>query len=206
MSGWLGGLLDRLAAAPEAAIYLVLGLAAALENLVPPIPADVVVLFGGVLAGRGGADVFLVFLAVWLCNVGGALLVYGFGRRHGPRFFEGGWGRLLLRPRQLVRLNDFYRRFGFGVILVSRFLPMFRAVVPVFAGVAGLGFWRTAIPMSLASAAWYGAIVYAGAAAGRNFEEIVARLESMGRWLWLAAGLLALVAGVWWWRTRADDD
>lgn len=206
MSQWLVGLMDRLAAAPEVVVYLVLGLAAALENLIPPIPADVVVLFGGLLAGRGAASVGGVFLAVWLSNVGGALLVYALGRRFGASFFQGRWGRLLLRPGQVQRLNNVYRRFGFGVILISRFLPMFRAVVPVFAGVAQLGFWRTAIPMALASAAWYGTIVYLGAVAGRNFEAIAAQLDAAGRWLWIAAGLVAVVAAVGWWRTRALDD
>ena len=206
MSEWLGGALDRLAAAPEALIYLVLGAAAGLENVVPPIPADVVVLFGGLLAGRGGASVGLVFLAVWVGNVGGALLVYGLGRRYGARFFEGRLGRLLLRPGQVEMLNAFYRRYGFAVILVSRFLPMFRAVVPVFAGVAQLGFWRTAAPLALASAAWYGAIVYVGGVAGRNFDEIVRSLESAGRWLWLAAGVVGLAAALWWWRTRSHED
>jgi membrane protein DedA with SNARE-associated domain len=206
MSQWLIGLMDRLAAAPEAVIYLVLGFAAALENLIPPIPADVVVLFGGLLAGRGAASVGGVFLAVWLSNVGGALLVYALGRRFGPGFFGGRWGQLLLRPRQVERLNDVYRRYGFGVILISRFLPMFRAVVPVFAGVARLGLWRTAIPMALASAAWYGAIVYLGAIAGRNFEAIVAQLEAAGRWLWLAAGVVAVLVAIGWWRTRDAED
>lgn len=206
MSQWLVGFLDRLAAAPEVVVYLVLGFAAALENLIPPIPADVVVLFGGLLAGRGAASVGGVFLAVWLSNVGGALLVYALGRRFGAAFFQGRWGRLLLRPGQVQRLNNVYRRFGFGVILISRFLPMFRAVVPVFAGVAQLGFWRTAIPMALASAAWYGTIVYVGAAAGRNFEAIAAQLDAAGRWLWLAAGVVAAGAAVGWWRTRELDD
>ncbi len=205
MSGWLVGLLDHLAAAPASVIYLVLGLAAALENLIPPIPADVVVLFGGLLAGRGSANVDLVFLAVWLSNVAGALLVYAMGRRHGPRFFEGRWGRILLRPRQLQRLNAFYLRYGFGVILISRFLPMFRAVVPAFAGVARLGFWRTAIPMALASAAWYGAIVYFGSVAGRNFDDIAVRMDAAGRWLWLVAAGGAVGVGVWWWRTRSHE-
>lgn len=195
----------RLESAPEAVVYLVLGAAAALENVVPPIPADVVILFGGLLAGRGVARVEFVFLAVWACNVGGALGVYLVGRVYGPAFFQGRWGRLILRPGQVARLNAFYRRFGFGVIFVSRFLPMFRAVVPVFAGVAGIGFLRTAIPMAVASGLWYGLIVWIGATAGRNWEEIVGVLDSAGRWLWLVALVAAAGVARWWWRSRAEE-
>lgn len=206
MSEWLSGFLDTLGSAPAAVIYLVLGIAAALENIVPPVPADVVVLFGGFLAGRGAASPLAVFVAVWLCNVGGALLVYGVGRRFGAEFFQGRRGRLILRPRQLERLSHVYRRYGFGVIFVSRFLPMFRAVVPIFAGVAGLGLWRTALPMALASGLWYGAIVYLGVAAGRNWEHIVERLDSAGRSLWIVAAVVTAAVGAWWWKTRSADD
>jgi membrane protein DedA with SNARE-associated domain len=202
MSGWLEGLLDWLTTAPAAIIYLVLGVAATLENIVPPIPADVVVLFGGLLAGRGAANPWVVFVAVWISNVFGALLVYYAGVRFGPGFFSGRVGRMILHPDQLERLGAFYRRFGFGVIFVSRFLPMFRAVVPVFAGVSRLGFWRTAPPLAAASALWYGALVYIGAAAGRNWEEVMAALSSIGVWFWGIAAVAAAGVFWWWWRSR----
>jgi membrane protein DedA with SNARE-associated domain len=195
-------LLAWLSAAPAWLVYLVLGLAAALENIIPPIPADVVVLFGGVVAGQGGASVPLVFLAVWAGNVAGALLVYLLGRRYGAGFFASRWGRLLLNPTQLAQLDGFYRRYGFRVIFVSRFLPMFRAVVPAFAGVSGLGFWRTAAPMAAASGMWYGMIVYLGAAAGRNWREILGTLSDIGGWLWAGAAIVAAGVGWWWWTSR----
>lgn len=195
-------LLDWLLAAPPALVYLVLGFFAALENVVPPVPADVVVLFGSVLAARGGARVELVFLVVWLCNVAGAMLVYFVGRRHGSAFFEGRWGALLLKPGQIGSLSRFYLRWGFWVIFISRFLPMFRAVVPVFAGVAGVGVARAAVPIAGASALWYGALVWVGSAAGRNWEELLASLESASRWLWLAALAVAAAVAGWWWRSR----
>ena len=79
---------------------------------------------------------------------------------------------------------------------------MLRAVVPVFAGVAGLGALRTVIPIAAASGLWYGSLVYLGAAAGRNWGEVMATLNRTGHWFWIAA-LIAL-AGVafWWWRSR----
>jgi membrane protein DedA with SNARE-associated domain len=198
----LGPLLDRLLAAPDFLVYLVLGVLAALENLVPPIPADVIVLFGGVLAGRGQVDAWTVFLVVWAANVSSALLTYGMGRRYGPGFFAGRLGHLILRPGQMAALGAFYHRFGVGVIFVSRFLPGFRAVVPVFAGVAGVGFLRTAVPISVASGLWYGFVVYMGVAFGSNWEGILALLQRTGRWAaWVAVILLAIVL-FWWWRTR----
>jgi len=206
LTGSVERLLEWLSAAPAAVVYLVLGLAAALENIIPPIPADVVVLFGGVVAGQGVANVWLVFVAVWLCNVGSAMLVYFLGRRYGDAFFAGRWGRLLLQPHQVEQLDRFYTRYGVRVIFISRFLPMFRAVVPVFAGVSGLGFWRTALPMAAASGLWYGMIVYLGAVAGRNWREILQTLSEAGRWLWIVAAVIAAGVVWWWWRSRRDGE
>ena len=202
----LTGLFQQLVRFSEPLAYLVLALAAGLENLIPPIPADTVVLFGGFLSGRTALRTELVFAAVWMGNVAGALLVYALGRRFGGGFFAGRWGRLLLRPGQLARLGSVYHRHGMVVIFISRFLPMFRAVVPVFAGIYHLGWVRTAVPIFAASALWYGALVYAGAAAGRNLSEIVGLLQRSGFWLWVLALLLLLLLGWWWWRTRAEEE
>lgn len=202
----MGNAVDRLLAwmtgLPEALIYVVIGAFAAIENVLPPVPADVIALFGGFLAGQGAANPWIAFLVVWLCNVAGAMAMYGVGRRYGTSFFGTRLGRMLLQPHQMEKLSGFYRRRGLVVILVSRFLPMFRAVVPIFAGTSGLGFWKALLPMALASAAWYGIIVYLGATAGENWETIRAALDRGGRWLAIAAAALAVAVGVWWWRSR----
>ena len=200
-----GAFLEWLLAIPDPLVYILVGLAAALENIVPPIPADVVVVIGGVIAGAGGANPLVLFLAVWMCNVGSALAVYGLGRRYGARFFQGRLGSFLLAPRQLDGLSRAYSRFGFPIIFFSRFLPVFRPIVPAFAGVSRLGFWGTAIPVALASAVWYGALVYLGSAAGENWESLLESLDRLGVWMWAAAGVLILVGLYFWNRTRGGD-
>jgi len=196
-------LLDWLLAVPGWLVYVVMALAAALENLIPPIPSDVVILIGGVLAGVGGVNPLVLFLLVWLGNVGSALLVYALGLRFGPAFFQGRAGRLLLAPAQLDLLARAYRRYGFPIIFFSRFLPVFRPIVPAFAGLSKVGFMRTALPIALASAIWYGFLVYLGWAAGTNLPVLLARLERVGGWLWLVAALLIALFAAWWWYTRA---
>jgi len=77
--GWLSGL-------PPAALYAALAVVSAAENVFPPLPADTVVAFGAFLAARGQATLLGAFLATWLGNVSGALLVYMLGRRYGARY------------------------------------------------------------------------------------------------------------------------
>lgn len=185
-----------------ALIYLLLGAGAAVENVIPPIPADTFVLLGGFLAALDRVDAWWVFLATWGANVGSALVVYGLGHRYGRPFFEQGWGQHLLNERQFARMRGFFDRWGFFAIFFTRFLPGFRAVVPVFAGVTHQPFVPVAVPLVAASALWYGGLVWVGATTGRNLDALLAWLEGVNRGLLAVAVVVALVLGVWWWRTR----
>jgi membrane protein DedA with SNARE-associated domain len=200
----IDSLLEWLRALPPLLVYLVVGGIAAVENVFPPVPADVVALFGGFLAGQGTGHPLVMFLVVWLGNLSTAILMYWVGRKQGTRFFQGRLGRMILHPGQLEKLSRFYLRRGTVVIFVSRFLPMFRAVVPIFAGTSGVGFWRATIPMALASGLWYGLIVYLGATAGENWEQIRSTVETSGTWLGAVAGVLALVIAWVWWKSRRE--
>lgn len=201
----LNQVLPFLTGLPPVWIYLVLGTGAALENIVPPVPADTFVVVGGFVAAQGRAKLIGVFLATWGGNVASALAVYGAWARYGPRFFRGGLGRYLLKPRQIERLRSFYGRWGVWAIFLSRFLPGFRAVVPVFAGVTHQRFPRVAIPLAAASAIWYGLLTWVGGLAGRNVDTILDWLSSVNRTLLIAALVLAALVGVWWWYTRKEE-
>jgi membrane protein DedA with SNARE-associated domain len=198
-------LLGLLRELPPVAVYALLGAGSALENLIPPIPADTFVLLGGFLAGRGALDVWTVFLVTWGANVGSALAVYGIGHRHGRTFFEEGMGRKVLTPRQLDRMGRFYLRWGAPAIFLARFLPGLRAVVPAFAGVSHQPFLPVAIPVVVASALWYGALIGLGAAAGRNLEGALDWVTHANRILLALAVLVIAAVLVWWLRSRRSE-
>jgi membrane protein DedA with SNARE-associated domain len=192
-------LLRTLASLPPELIYAFIGLGAAVENFVPPIPADTFVLLGAFLAARGRADPWVVFFVTWIMNVGSAVVVYLLAHRFGKTFFtEHHLGKLVLNERQMSHIDQFYRRWGTPAIFVSRFLPAFRAMVPVFAGVTHVRFWRVFIPLAAASALWYGALVYLGAMAGKNWQAIISFFSRASSVL-LGVALLLLVAFAYWW-------
>lgn len=192
---WLEGI-------PRGLVYVALGAGAAVENVVPAVPADTFVVLGGFLAAVGDLQARWVFLATWLCNVASALAMYRVGRTHGRSFFTVGWGRRLLNAHQMERLMGFYARFGTPAIFLTRFLPGLRAVVPVFAGVTHQPFLPVALPLALASAIWYGALVWAGTVAGHNLDRVLALLGEVNLWLLGGAAVLGGGASAWWWRTR----
>lgn len=197
---WLGGL-------PPVVIYLVLGVGAAVENVVPAVPADTFVLLGGFLAAlREALDPRWIFASTWVFNVASAMAMYRLGDTHGRSFFRTGWGRHLLNARQMERMRLFYRKWGTMAIFLTRFLPGLRSVVPIFAGVSHQPALPVLIPLAAASAVWYGGLVWAGMVAGRNLSRVRALLSEVNTVLLVVAGVVTLALAVWWWRTRHHEE
>lgn len=197
------GLISRV---PVETVYLLIAVGAAVENVFPPIPSDVIVLAGAILADRGVLRADVVFLVAWLGNLVLGLGVYAAARSYGAGLFATRWGRWLLRPRQLERMAVFYEEYGTLTVLVSRFFPVFRVLVPAFAGVSRLGFWRTAIPLAAASALWYGVLIGIGVLLSRNLPRLIDALQTVNTTVALVALAIASLLGYVWWRTRDDGD
>lgn len=183
-------------------MYVVLALLAAIENVVPPVPSDAAVALGAFLSHRGLTQPFAVFFVTWTANLFGAAAVYVAARRYGRRLFASPTGRRLLAPRSLAVIEREYLRFGTIGIFISRFLPGIRAVVPPFAGLVGLGVWRTLVPMGLASAIWYGGITMLGALIGAEWERIMGVVSGVNRTLGIITVALIVAGALWYWRSR----
>jgi membrane protein DedA with SNARE-associated domain/uncharacterized tellurite resistance protein B-like protein len=186
---------------PPVAIYSVLALLAAVENVIPPVPSDAAVALGAFLSNRGVTTPLAVFLVTWVANLAGAAAVYFVARRYGRTLFATSTGRRLLAPRSLAIIEREYLRFGVMGIFVSRFLPGLRAVVPPFAGLVNLSPLRTLVPMGLASAVWYGGITLLGSFIGAEWDRINRIILGVNRTLGIATGVL-VVAGIIWYLLR----
>ena len=196
----LESLLRTLQGLPPGPLYGLITALAAVENIFPPVPADTAVALGAFLAGRGTMNAWAVFGLTWGANVGSAAAVYGFARRYGRGFFQGRLGRKLLPEAVLVHIEQQYHRHGAYGIFLSRLLPVWRAVVPPFAGIAGLSAPRTLIPLALASALWYGALTFLVVTLGSNFYAVLAVLGRLNRVLGVVALGAVILVGVWSWR------
>jgi membrane protein DedA with SNARE-associated domain/uncharacterized tellurite resistance protein B-like protein len=183
-------------------VYAVLGLLAAVENVIPPVPSDAAVALGAFLSIRGLTTPLGVFLVTWAANLAGAAAVYLVARRYGRRLFATSTGRRLLAPRSLAIIEREYLRFGVVGIFISRFLPGIRAVVPPFAGLVGLSAIRTLVPMGVASAIWYGGITILGTVIGSEWERINRIILGVNRTLAIVAVLLIATGMIWYLRAR----
>ena len=190
---WVSGL-------PGPAIYAILVLLSAVENVFPPVPADVAVLLGAFLSHRGLTSAPLVGVLGWLANTASSAGMYFYARAHGRRFFQEGWPRRFMPPPTLRALEQAYARHGAYGIFLSRFLPGIRAGVTPFAGVVGISPLRALVPSAAASAIWYAFLVAAGAAFGLNLEAAKGLLSSANRVLGLLSAVALMLAALWLWR------
>lgn len=158
------------------------------------------VALGAFLASHGILDPWTVFAVTWVGNVGSAACVYAIGRRYGRAFFNGPIGRRLISAATLEHIAVAYARHGSYGIFLSRLLPVWRGVVPPFAGVARVPAWRALVPIALASALWYGGIVFLVVQLAPTLDQAIAALGRVNRILGLAAVVLVgavLLVIVW---------
>jgi membrane protein DedA with SNARE-associated domain len=190
--------LERLEALPVAALYAALAIIAAIENIFPPIPADTVVAFGSFLAARGHGTAVGAFLATWIGNVSGAMLMYALGRHFGADWLHERMTRRGGGSDMQIRLEKMYGKYGLAAIFMSRFLPGLRAIVPPFAGALRVPPVRAGLMIGIASAIWYGAITVAAYNLGENWEVAVEKIGGVQRGLAITAGVIAVVVLAAW--------
>jgi membrane protein DedA with SNARE-associated domain len=175
----------------------------ALENVFPPVPADVAVALGAFLAERRQMSAAVLGLACWIANCASAAFTYWLGRAYGREFFAGGWRRHLLSPPALEALQAAYDRNGAFGIFLSRFLPGVRAAVTPFAGIAGLSPMRALLPTVSASAIWYALLVGAGSRLGLEWPAIRGLIDRVTGALGIVSGILCVAALGFWLMRRA---
>ena len=195
----LTSLLNWLAGLPSLVLYLALAFFAAIENVFPPLPTDTVVAFGTWLAARGQGSAIGAFLCTWLGNVAGAATMYAVGRSHGTAWMRRRFPRLADAKGE-ARLRSLYARYGLAALVLSRFIPGVRALVPPFAGALRVPAVSAISAMAVASGVWYGFISYLAWKAGTDWDAVTGLIARYGRIVAIAASGIAIVALLVWFR------
>jgi membrane protein DedA with SNARE-associated domain len=191
---WLGSL-------PPAALYLILAAVAAIENFVPPIPADVIVAFGSFLAARSDRSPLPTIVAVVIGNVGGALAMFALGRRFGAAWIRGHLSRVMGESAE-QRVQHWYNQYGMPALFLSRFLPGVRAVVPPLAGAMRVPAAGAIAAISVASTIWYSALALIAYRLGTQWDRIVAAIKDFQTVAAIVAGVIVAVGFLAWYVVR----
>ncbi|GAA4766894.1 DedA family protein [Stakelama sediminis] len=169
MGHWIVGLI-------AAGGYWGIALLMALENIIPPIPSELIMGLGGIAASRGHMDLVLLTIAGTVGTVVGNCFWYWVGRKVGYKRlkpFIDRWGRwLTVDWCDVERAYRFFRKHGGWMVFVCRFLPTFRTMISLPAGLVAMPFWRFVVWTAAGSAIWNAFLVWAGYTLGRQFTEI----------------------------------
>ena len=186
-------------------IYVTVFAVAYLENVVPPIPGDMIVVFGGYLAGLGRVDLVSVILLATVAGALGFMSMYAVGRTVGEAVLDP--ERMRWIPKEAAwKVRAWLQKYGYGVIAANRFLSGARSVISLMVGVARMRAGLVALWATLSAAVWTGIIAYLGAVVGDNWAVVGDWLKRYGQ----AVTVLLVVAvvvyvGMKAWRRRAGS-
>lgn len=107
-----------------------------------PVPEDISLVAGGIIAGLGYANVHLM-LAIALAGVLiGDSTMYNLGRIMGERVLNLRLVRRLLAPKRYSLVRSKFEQYGKRVIFAARFLPGLRSPIFLTAGITRfVSFW-----------------------------------------------------------------
>jgi len=191
-------LTEWVAAAPEALALLVIGLAAATEYVVPPVPGDTLVAFGMFLGARAELGAPAVLGAATAGAIAGSLAAYAFGAWAG-RVPRHRWPAFLRGPRVSGLLDEGLDRFARRPRLwlaANRFIPALRAVFFVAAGMRRQPLADVVVFGGLSALAWNALLLAVAYPAGRHWEDVRALVDGYGRVV-LIAVVVALAVYLW---------
>lgn len=169
-----------------------------LENLFPPIPAELIMPLGGYLAHQGQLQIGLVILSGLLGTVLGAWFWYGIGRLINEERLErliGRHGRWLGITQDSLRLSRrWFSRHGAAVVFWGRLVPGIRTFISVPAGIELMPqppflAWTTA-----GSSILVVVLALAGKTLGENYGRVLRWVEPISGVL--LQGILALALGL----------
>ena len=156
--------------------YLGIFLLMALENIVPPIPSEVIMGLGGMAVARGHMELWTLVLVGTAGSVAGNWWWYWIGDSIGYQrlrpFVErhGRW--LTLSWNDVERVHRFFVSHGQWVVFVFRFLPIGRTIISLPAGMTHMPRWRFLLWTAAGAAIWNTVLAWAGLYFGSNFREL----------------------------------
>lgn len=98
------------------------------------LPGDSLLFTAGFLASQGVFDIKVLVVLCFAAAVAGDQVGYSFGYRVGRRLFDRPNSRFF-KHENLVRAEEFYRRWGSKTIVFARFVPIVRTFAPIVAGI-----------------------------------------------------------------------
>jgi len=183
-------------------IYVSLFAFAFFENVFPPSPSDVVIVIGGSLIGTHSLSFIPTLIVTTVGSVIGFMALFYIGTQ---------LDRKLLKKRKfkfiptegLDKVENWFSRYGYWIILANRFLPGTRSVISLFAGLSELNAKKTTLLAAISAVIWNTLIIYLGIFFGHNIETVDRYLSTYSNAaIIITAAVIIFLAAKYFWNKR----
>ena len=168
-----------------------------------PLPEDITLVAGGVIAGLGYANVHVMFALTMFGVLLGDAAIFLLGHHYGARMLKWRLVARVLTPTRYAQVQEKFDRYGNRMLFFARFLPGMRTTVYITAGTTHrVSFWRFLLIDTLAALISVPFWVYLGYIGANNHEWLVKWMHRGQTSLWVVLGILLVALLVLWWRHR----
>ena len=157
-----------------------------------PVPEDITLITGGVLAHEGYTALWLTMVVGYVGVVAGDLLMFRLGRRLGPTIYTHPRFGKLFTPERKRQIQTHFAKHGVLTVLVGRHTPGLRSPTFLVAGSTGMKFWTFFLADALSAVLTTPLVVWLGYKLA-DLSLAKHRLHRIE--LWAAAVLVVAAAG-----------
>lgn len=153
------------------------------------LPGDSLLITAGIFAARGDLSLAAIMVLCSLTAILGNLSGYLIGRRFGPLVFSR--QNRFFRPEYVEQAREYLNRHGNQTVVLARFVPIIRTVVPTLAGTVGMDFRLFALLSVVGGLLWGAGVPLAGYWLGRVIPQNV-----LDRYILLIVAVILLLSFV----------
>tara|TARA_B100000212_G_scaffold329414_1_gene294630 strand:- start:138 stop:797 length:660 start_codon:yes stop_codon:yes gene_type:complete len=156
--------------------YLVICFAMFLENIIPPIPSEVIMPLGGFFVSQGILNFYILVIFGLLGTVLGALPWYYLGKflneKKLSNFVESKGKFLGITPTNLDKSKLWFDKYGVSLVFWGRLIPGIRTLISVPAGIELMPLRNFLVWTTLGSLIWVVLLSFSGYIFGDNYGMI----------------------------------
>ncbi|MEO8399769.1 MAG: VTT domain-containing protein, partial [Ignavibacteriaceae bacterium] len=114
-------------------IYVALFFFSFVENVFPPSPSDLVIVIGGSLIAENAIHFLPTLILTTMGSVIGFMTLFYIGTQLDKKVVKAGKIKFI-SIASVEKVESWFIKYGFYIILANRFLPGTRSVISFFAG------------------------------------------------------------------------
>ena len=169
-----------------------------LENIFPPIPSELILLFGGFMTTYTKLNIIGMIISSTLGSLIGALLLYKIGTIFSKEklkiLISGKLGRVLkLKNSDIDNANKWFTNEGKKTVFFGRFIPLIRSIISIPAGINKMNISKFITYTLLGSVIWNLVLIILGHIVGKNWKAILKIFKLYSRFSLLLLFILLII-------------